>query len=186
MGAALIVIDVQNEYFAGPYAIVYPERQGSLARIVAAMKAATSAGVPVVVVRHGEVAQDAAEFRPGSHGHALHPAIDVEHRDHLVDKTYPGTFTGTDLESWLRANDIASLVIAGYMTHMCCDTTTRQAVHLDMSVTVLSDATGTIDLADTAGAPVPAEVVHNTELAVLGNGFATVIDTDTWIASLAN
>ena len=186
MGAALLVIDVQNEYFAGPYAIVYPDRRGSLARIVTAMRAATSAGVPVVVVRHGEVGPDAAEFCPGSYGHALHPDIEAEHRDHLVDKTYPGTFTGTDLESWLRANDIDSLTITGYMTHMCCDTTTRQAVHLDMNVTVLSDATGTIDLTDAAGVPVPAEVVHHTELAVIGNGFATVMDTDAWIASFAS
>ena len=71
--------------------------------------------------------------------------------------------------------------IAGYMTHMCVDTTTRQAMHLGLDVTVLEDATGTIDVSG----DLPAALVHRVELGVLGDGFATVTSTGDWIASLA-
>ena len=73
------------------------------------------------------------------------------------------------------------MVVVGYMTHMCVDTTTRQAMHLGLDVTVLDDATGTIDVAD----DLPAALVHRVELGVLGDGFATVTSTSDWVASLA-
>ena len=66
------------------------------------------------------------------------------------------------------------------MTHMCIDTTTRQAMHLGLEVTVLDDATGTIDVSD----DLPAALVHRVELGVLADGFATVTSTTSWIASL--
>ena len=72
-------------------------------------------------------------------------------------------------------------MIAGYMTHMCVDTTTRQAMHLGLDVTVLGDATGTIDVSD----DLPAALVHRVELGVLGDGFATVSSTSDWVAGLA-
>lgn len=184
MTAALVVIDVQQEYFTGAFPIVHPDREQSLARIVDAMRAATAAGLPVVVVQHSE-GDEAGVFRPGNEGFELHPAVAAEPRDHLIVKRYPGTFTGTDLGEWIAGRGVDELVVAGYMTHMCCDTTTRQAVHLDLSVTLLSDATGTIDLVAPDGSAVPARQVHETELAVLGDGLATVTTTAAWIATLA-
>ena len=49
-------------------------------------------------------------------------------RDLLIEKSLPGSFTNTPLEPWLRERGITTVSIAGYMTHMCCDTTARQAV----------------------------------------------------------
>jgi nicotinamidase-related amidase len=98
----------------------------------------------------------------------------------IIDKQLPGSFTGTQLQSWLEQHDVDSLVIVGYMTHMCIDSTTRQAMHLGLGVTVLEDATGTINLSD----DLPAELVHRVELGVLGDGFATVTSTHEWTSSL--
>jgi nicotinamidase-related amidase len=184
MGSALVVIDVQNEYFTGRMPIRFPDRNEVLERIVASMRAATAAGIPVVVVRHGEVGEDAGVFRPGTPEHELHPAIASEHRDLLVDKHYPGTFTGTELGAWVEEHGVDELVICGFMTHMCCDTTARQAAHRDMGAVVLADGTGTIDLAAADGSVVPAQQVHETELAVLASGFARISDTADWLASL--
>jgi len=94
---ALIVIDVQNEYFDGRLPITDPQTEVSLANIGQAMDAATAAGVPVIVVRHGDADPEATSFRVGTHTWELHPEIERRPRDHLVEKTLPGSFTGTPL-----------------------------------------------------------------------------------------
>jgi nicotinamidase-related amidase len=63
----------------------------------------------------------------------------------------PGSFTSTELEMWLRERNVETVVIAGYMTQMCCDTTTRQAMHLGFGVEFLSDGTGTLTIKNDAG-----------------------------------
>ena len=71
---ALIVIDVQNEYFTGGLPIAFPDREQSVARIASAMDAARAHDLPVVVVRH-RTPPGTPIFADGSEGHALHPAV---------------------------------------------------------------------------------------------------------------
>lgn len=176
---ALVVIDVQNVYFSGPLTCTYPA--GSLENIAAAVDAATATGVPVVIVQH--TSPRSKSFLKGSEAWNLHAAIADKPRAHYVEKNYPGSFTATDLESWLRANGVTTVVIAGYMTQMCCDTTSRQAMHLGFRVEFLSDATGTPGL-DNAAGKISAEELHTAILAVQASGFSRVISTADWIASL--
>lgn len=183
MSAALVVIDVQQEYFDGALPIVHPDRHDVLARVVECMRTAHAAGLPVVVVQHAEPGEDTPIFREGSPMFALHPAVEAEHRDLLFTKHYPGSFTGTPLADFVAERGVDELVICGFMTHMCCDSTARQAAHRDLAAVVLSDATGTIDLEAPDGSPVPARQVHDTELAVLASGFARVMDAASWMAS---
>ena len=180
MTDALIVIDVQNEYVTGGLPIVHPPVEESLARISAAIDAAAEHGVPVVLVRHSESDETGGIFVRGTPSWQLHESVASRPHEIVIDKTLPGSFTGTDLEPWLREHDVDSLVVVGYMTHMCVDTTTRQANHLGFGVTVLDDATGTIDVSD----DLPAALVHRVELGVLGDGFATVTSTSDWVESL--
>jgi nicotinamidase-related amidase len=180
MPTALIVIDVQNEYVTGGLPIVHPPVEGSLERIGTAMDAATAHGLPVVLVRHTESDPSGGLFVAGTPAWELHESVASRPHATVVDKRLPGSFTGTGLEDWLRERGVDHLVVVGYMTHMCVDTTTRQAMHLGLEVTVLDDATGTIDLSD----DLPAALVHRVELGVLGDGFATVTTTADWIASL--
>ena len=81
---ALIVIDVQNEYFDGALPITDPPTATSLANIGRAMDAATAAHVPVIVVQHADNAPDAEMFSEGSHAWELHPDVAARPRDHLV------------------------------------------------------------------------------------------------------
>jgi len=181
MKRALLVIDVQNEYFTGKLPVTYPA--GSLEKICAAMDAASAKGIPVVIVRHTVTAPDRSVFQKGSHEWALHPLVERRPYDLLVEKTLPGSFTGTDLEAWLREREIDTVVISGYMTQMCCDTTARQAFHLGFGVEFLSDATGTLSFANDAGS-VTAEELHRAILVTQGTLFSKVKTTLQWLSEL--
>ena len=176
---ALLVIDVQCEYFTGILPVTHPP--GSLDNILLAMDTAAGAGIPVVVIQHTSPQENAATFRRGSHGWALHGAVAGRPCDVLINKTLPGSFTGTELESWLRKHNIDTVVIAGYMTQMCCDTTARQALHLGFSVEFLSDATGTLAIRNAAGV-VTAEELHRAILVTQQMRFSRVLTTADWIA----
>ncbi len=175
---ALLVIDVQNEYFSGKLPVTYPAN--SLPNILRAMDAARNAGLPVVVIQHAAPQPDSAVFRKGSHEWELLPDVAARPRDVLIAKSLPGSFTGTELETWLRSRGIDTVVIAGYMTQMCCDTTARQACHLGLSVEFLSDATGTLDFSNEAG-KVTAEELHRAILVTQQMRFARVLTTEEWL-----
>lgn len=179
MKRALLVIDVQNEYFTGMLPVTHPA--GSLENVVKAMKAASASGIQVVVVRH--TVADRPVFRKGSPEWALHPEVANLSCDLLLEKSLPGSFTGTELESWLREWDIDTVTISGYMTQMCCDTTARQAFHRGFGVEFLSDATGTLAIANDAGS-VTAEELHRSILVTQGMLFSKVMTTEVWISGL--
>lgn len=181
MKRALLVIDVQNVYFAEDLKVVYPPR--SLENILKAMDKAVSRNIPVVVIQHSAVTPMSKGFQKGSQSWALHAEIEKSPRNILVEKTFPGSFTGTNLESWLRENKIDTVVIAGYMTQMCCDTTARQAYHLGFAVEFLSDATGTLAFSNSAGS-VTAEELHRAILVTQAARFSKVMTTNDWIAGL--
>lgn len=180
MTTALIVIDVQDEYLTGGLPIVFPPAEEALVRIGEAMDAASAHGLPVVLVRHTEPDPSGGLFVAGTPAWQLSTAVAQRPHDVVVDKQLPGSFTGTGLQEWLAERGVDAVVVAGWMTHMCVDTTSRQAMHLGLEVTVLEDATGTIDVAD----DLPAALVHRVELGILGDGFATVTRTAAWIADL--
>lgn len=179
MNRALLVIDVQNEYFTGKLPVTHPP--GSLEKIGNAMDAASASGVPVVVVQHA--VEGRPVFRKGSPEWALHPEVAKRPCDLLVEKSLPGSFTGTNLEAWLRERNIDTVVISGYMTQMCCDTTARQAFHLGFGVEFLSDATGTLSVANDAGT-VTAEELHRAILVTQGMLFSKVLTAAEWITVL--
>ena len=137
---------MQNEYFTGALPITHPA--GHLEKILGVMDAARGR-VPTVVVQHQFL--DKPIFRKGTREWELHPEVAARPRDLLVEKSLPGSFTHTPLENWLHERGITTVTIAGYMTHMCCDTTARQAVHRGFNVEFLSDATGTLPLSNAAG-----------------------------------
>ncbi len=180
MNRALLVIDVQNEYFTGALPITHPV--GHLEQILAGMDAAAEK-VPTVVVQHHFPDPDKPFFQKGTPGWELHPEVQARPRDLLIEKTLPGSFTGTPLEAWLRERNIDTVTIAGYMTHMCCDTTARQAVHRGITVEFLRDATGTLDLSNEAG-QVTAEELHRSILCAQQMLLSEVLDVRTWIERL--
>jgi nicotinamidase-related amidase len=179
---ALIVIDVQNEYFTGNLPIEYPPVDVSLPNILQAMDAARAAGVPVVVVQH-DLPEGAPIFAKGSPGWQLHPSVAERPRDHLINKTWASTYTGTDLQEWLTANAIDTIAIAGYMTHNCNASTIYEAAHKGMGVEYLSDATGSPAYENAAG-KASAEEIHRVYSTVFHSNFAAVATTSDWVAAM--
>jgi nicotinamidase-related amidase len=182
MKRALIVIDVQNEYFSGLLPITYP--QGHLTHILQVMDEAVAHDIPIVVVQHTFPQPDKPFFKRGTPEWELHSEVQARPHDLLIEKNLPGSFTGTVLEEWLRERAIDTVVIAGYMTHMCCDTTARQAVHLGFTVEFLSDATGTLALNNSAG-EVSAEELQRSILCAQQMLLSEVVSTDTWCQRIA-
>ena len=178
---ALLVIDVQNEYFTGKLPVTYPA--GSLTNVLSAMDAARDKGLPVVVIQHASPQPDAAVFRKNSKEWELHPEVAARMHDVLIHKSLPGSFTATMLETWLRQHRVETVVIAGYMTQMCCDTTARQAMHLGFGVEFLSDGTGTLAIKNDAG-EISDEDLHRAILVIQQMRFSRVLKTSDWIKQL--
>ncbi|WP_035374798.1 cysteine hydrolase family protein [Pseudoduganella violaceinigra] len=175
---ALIVIDVQNEYFTGKLPIEYPPVEQSLPNIVQAMKVARESGIPVVVVQH-DTPVGAPIFAVGSDGWQLHPEVAALGADHHINKKLASSFAGTDLAQWIRDKQIDTLAIAGYMTHNCNASTAIEAALMGLAVEYLSDATGSLPYENAAGLAT-AEEIHRIFSVVLHSNFAAVTTTREW------
>lgn len=180
---ALIVIDVQNEYFTGGLRIEYPDVNDSLRNICRAIDAANAAGIPVVVVQH-LAAENAPIFARGSKGAELHPDIAERPYQHRVEKHMASALAGTDLADWLKERAIDTLTVVGYMTHNCVDATVRQASHSGWKVEVLHDACGSLPYANAIG-QASAEEIHRIFSVVMHTGFAALGTTEAWLTALA-
>lgn len=181
MSRALLVIDVQNEYFNGALPITHPT--GHLECITKVMDVAAQHAVPTVVVRHHMADEAAPMFRHGSDEWQLHEEVANRPHQKLIDKQLPGSFTNTDLEEWLKQKGIDTVTIAGYMTHMCCDTTARQAAHRGLKVEFLSDATGTLPVQNEAGS-VTAEELQRAILCSQQMLISEVLASEKWFERL--
>ncbi len=181
MTRALLVIDVQREYFDGALPITHPT--GHLESILQVMDEAKQAGVPTAVVRHHQPERESPIFRLNSDMWQLHPEVEQRPRDVLIDKQLPGTFTGTELDEWLKSNNADTVSVAGYMTHMCCDTTARQAAHRGYKVEFLRDATGTLSVENEAGTA-SAEELQNSTLVAQQMFISEVVTTSDWLQRL--
>ncbi|AWS43921.1 cysteine hydrolase family protein [Streptosporangium sp. 'caverna'] len=116
----------------------------------------------------------------------LHPLADFRSEDILVRKPRFGAFHGTDLELILRTAQIDTLLIGGIATHVCCDTTAREATARDFKVLFLSDGTACFSLPGTGTGPVEADDLQRAVLATLAFGFGEVLSVDSAIHRIRN
>lgn len=182
MSRALLVIDVQREYFDGAFVVRYPV--GHLNSILEVMDAAQKANIPTVVIRHHQPDPESPVFRKESDMWQLHEEVESRPRDILIDKQLPGSFTNTPLDEFLKQKGVDTVCITGYMTQMCCDTTARQAFHRGYKVEFLKDATGTLDVQNQAGS-VTAEQLHESILVSQQMFISDVIDKETWLKRIS-
>lgn len=181
MTRALLVIDVQREYFDGALPISHPV--GHLTQILEVMDHATKNRVPTAIIRHHQADPLSPIFRKGSDMWQLHSEVAARPRDILIDKQLPGSFTGTELDAWLKQVGADTITIAGYMTHMCCDTTARQAFHRGYKVEFLRDATGTLSV-ENAGGSATAEQLQTATLVAQQMFISEVVSAADWFQRL--
>jgi nicotinamidase-related amidase len=99
----------------------------------------------------------------------------------VVVKGLPNAFAGTDLDQRLRALGRAEVILAGFATHMCVDSTARAALDLGWRSTVVANACATRDLPDPLGGVIAAARLHHATLAALADRFAVVVpDATVW------
>jgi nicotinamidase-related amidase len=169
--AAVVIIDAQNEYVSGrlPLDGVGP----ALTSIAELLKVARAAKAPVIHI--AQKGRAGGLFDPGTDAFKFAGQAAPQGGETVVEKPLPNAFAKTDLADKLQATGKKTLVIAGFMTHMCVSATTRSAVDHGYAVTVVSDAVATRALPDPlGGADLPAAQVHRTALAELADRFAVI------------
>lgn len=141
---ALIVIDVQNDYFPGGH---YPlwNTAATLDAIEQAIQRANAAGVPVMLVQH--IAAGASPFfNQGSDGVEIHPRIRAAApQAPVVVKTWADSFIDTTLEATLQALGVGELLVCGMMTQNCVTHTAISKSADKYKVSILSDCCTTVD-----------------------------------------
>jgi nicotinamidase-related amidase len=144
MKSALLIIDVQKGLFTPPPA----DAKATIDRINSLSTAARRAGVPVIFIQH-QTPDD--ELAHGSDAWQIDRRLQVKDGDHRVEKTTPDSFLRTGLGPLLVANGVSHLVVCGYSSEFCVDTTTRRAAGLGYPVTLAADAHTSHDKAHATG-----------------------------------
>jgi nicotinamidase-related amidase len=173
---ALILIDIQNDYFpGGKWALDGAEAAADNA--VRLLAAARQRGDLVVHVRHEFTSADAPFFTPGSDGAQIHPKVAPLDAEPVVLKHQVNSFRDTELKPLLDRHGIDTLTLAGSMSHMCIDAAARAAADFGYTVNIAHDACATLAL-DFAGRQVAACDVHGSAMAALAFAYARVAGTD--------
>jgi len=175
MTRALVIVDIQNDYFpGGRNPLEGAEQAAANARQL--LDSFRASGEPLVHIQHVWDSADAAYLQPGTPGFEINDAVRPADGETVIQKANPNSFLDTPLETHLRDQGVDSLVICGMMTSMCVDATVRAAVDLGFAATVVHDACATMPLSF-GGRSVPAADVHTAFIAALGDGYAEVVST---------
>jgi nicotinamidase-related amidase len=179
MNTALLIIDVQNDYFEdGAMTLVGSYKASENIKLL--LKKFRTEHQPVVYIQHIATSPGATFFIPNTIGAEIHANVKPLNDEKVVIKHYPNSFRETDLLNHLKSLDITNLIICGMMTHMCIDATTRAAKDLGFNCTLIADACATKNL-EINGTIVTAENVHNSFLAALNYFYSTVTNTNKYI-----
>jgi nicotinamidase-related amidase len=182
MNQALLLIDIQNDYFPdGAMELAGSSEAGvQAARLLQAYR---QKSLPIIHIQHISTRKGATFFLPNTKGVQFHESVTPAEGETVFQKNYPNSFRETRLFEHLREHRVSQLVIAGMMTHMCIDTTTRAAADLGFQCVLAHDACATRALSF-GGATVSAENVQTAFLAALGGLFAKVLSVEEVCASL--
>ncbi|MBV8500218.1 MAG: cysteine hydrolase [Paucibacter sp.] len=158
MKTALLIIDVQHALSHGEYAAFEADRV--IVRINEVAARVRAAGAPVIVIQH-EAAGGALAH--GTSGWQLSRGLKVEPGDVLLRKMATDSFHGTELQAVLQERGVTELIVCGFQSEFCVDTTTRRALALGYSVTLVADGHSTLDNGVLSAALISAH--HNETLA---------------------
>lgn len=182
MKTALILIDIQNDYFPGGRM----ELEGSIEASAQARQLLAffrDQHLPLVHIQHVALKPTATFFLPNTDGVKHHENVLPLPGETIFQKHFPNSFRDTPLLDHLRREQIERVVIVGMMTHMCVDATTRAAFDFGLQCLIAQDACATRALTQD-GKTIPAEHVHRAFLAALHGTYGKVMKTAEIIAEL--
>ena len=102
----------------------------------------------------------------------------------VFQKTVNSAFIGTNLETYLRKNQICHLVVVGLTLPHCVSTTTRMAANLGFEVTLLADATASFTLSNKNGQAISPETIHEINFLSLQDEFAQILTTEEFLTQV--
>lgn len=179
MSQALLLIDIQNDYFPGGRNELHGA-QAAAQQASRVLEHFRAQGLPVFHVQHISLYAGATFFLPDTDGAAIHELVAPMSGEAVVVKHAPNSFCGTGLKELLDRQGVDQLIICGSMSHMCVDTTVRAARDFRLLVTLLHDACATRDLVWN-GQTVPAQQVQAAYMAALDGSFAKVVSVDEFL-----
>ncbi|KAA0095200.1 cysteine hydrolase [Mycolicibacterium sp. P1-18] len=169
--STLVLIDCQNTYTQGVMEL--EGVQAALDETAALLDRARSAGIPIIHVQHSDGPGSLYDLE-GETG-AIVTRVAPRDGEVVVTKQYPNSFVETDFDDRLKAVGASNLVIAGFMTHMCVNSTARGAFNAGYAPTVVAAATATRSLPGVGGEDVAAAALQSASLAALSDLFAVVV-----------
>jgi nicotinamidase-related amidase len=179
MKTALIIIDIQNDYFdGGAMPLTGSDKASNNARLI--LDRFREAGLPVIHIQHIATRQSATFFLPNTIGAEINDNLKPIGKEKIIVKHSPNSFRDTELLDYLKSENITDLVICGMMTHMCVDATARAAKDFGFNIILIGDACATKDQ-EINGEIVKAEDVHKSFLAALNYFYTTVKTTGQYL-----
>lgn len=179
---ALLMIDVQNDYFpGGKMTLEGAEQAGKNAQQV--LEYFRKNNLPVIHIRHISTNEGAAFFLPGTSGADIHSSVSPLAGEKVIEKHFPNSFRETDLLNYLQTKNIKNLVITGMMTDVCVESTTRAAFDFGFRNTIIGDATATRDR-ELNGQTIKASEIQQSFLAgisALGGLYANIVNTENFL-----
>ena len=169
--STLVMIDCQNTYTRGVMELEGVD--AALDEAAALLDRARSAGIPIIHIQHSDGPGSLYDIE-GESG-AIVARVAPREGEPVVVKHYPNSFVKTDLDERLKAVNASNLVIAGFMTHMCVNSTARGAINVGSAPTVVAAATATRALPGLGDVPVSAAAMQAASLAAMADLFAVVV-----------
>ncbi len=179
---ALLLIDLQNDYFPGGR-LELVGIETAAARAQTLLQAFRKSGRHIFHVQHFAVGPGATFFLPETPGVEIHKSVQPLPKEPVIQKHFPNSFRNTGLLGAFRRTGIKDLVICGAMTHMCIDATTQAAFDYGLRCQVIHDACATRNLVF-EGLEVPAAQVHAAFMAALKARYAQVLSLEDFLATL--
>lgn len=176
---ALVIIDIQNDYFTGGNMPLVGSDEAVL-NAKSVLEQFRKEGLPVIHIQHISDRPGATFFIPGTTGVEIHQEIAPLESEKVITKHFPNSFRETELQAYLKEQGISDLVICGMMTSMCVDATTRAAKDFGYNCTVIGDACAAPNL-QLNGKTIPGENVHEAFLAALSYFYATVVNAEDYL-----
>jgi nicotinamidase-related amidase len=181
MKVALLLIDIQNDYFpGGRMELEGSAEAGSQAKKLLAFFREKK--LPIIHIQHLSIRPGSTFFLPGTDGVKVNDSVAPLPNETVVQKNFPNSFRNTVLLDLLKKEGVTHVVIAGMMTHMCVDATTRAAFDNGFECWVVRDACATRSL-KFGDKSIPADHVHGAFLAALGSVYARVVSVDEFISN---
>ncbi|MFC5216266.1 cysteine hydrolase family protein [Streptomyces coerulescens] len=164
--STLILVDYQNTYTRGEM-----ELEGWRPALAAAsdlLSRARAAGAAVIHVQHDDGEGSAYDIR--AEIGAIHPDVAPIEGEPVVVKQAPDSFHGTELGELVDRAGNTTVIVAGFMTHMCVAYTSASAALRGNPPTVPADTCATRSIVN-----VSADELHRSALAAVADAYGVVV-----------